>query len=177
MKNLGMTAAVALAAGLSEDVAKTVNIDAAFMTKYFPEVATALRSEGADAETVRIAGIEACGIDGVAHVIKAHKADRSKSAGDCALAVIQEQQKPEFKAQAGLKADEEKVKGLRSETANPPLPEKKAEAAVDDEAKWKAEWASGKPKAEGFADEKSWLAYCRAESRGGVKQAPKRPVA
>lgn len=177
MTKNGLMLAVALAAGLDEKAAETMTIDAAFMTKYFPEVATALRSEGADAETARIAGIEACAIDGVAHVIKAHKADRGKSAGDCALAVIQEQQKPEFKALAGLKADEEKVKGLRSETANPAVPEKKTEAAVDDEAKWKAEWVSGKPKAEGFADEKSWLAYCRAESRGGVRQAPKRRVA
>lgn len=174
MSKTGLMAAVALAVGLDEKTAETVKIDAGFMKQYFPEVAAALRTEGAELETARIAGIEACAIDGVAHVIKAHKADRSKTPGDCALAVIQEQQKPEFKALAALKADEEKVTGLRSETANSKVPEKKAEA-VEDEAKWKAEWATGKPKAEhGYVNEAQFLADKRAEARGAVKELKNR---
>lgn len=171
MSKTGLMAAVAMAAGLDEAAAKTVTIDAGFMKQYFPEVATALRDEGAALETARVAGIEACAIDGVEHVIKAHKADRSKTPGDCALAVIQEQQKPEFKAMAALKADEEKVKGLRSETANPPVPEKKADAKAEGEAAWKAEWETGKPKAEhGYMSLEHFLADKRAEARGAVKE-------
>lgn len=177
MTKNGLMAAVAMAAGLDEKTAETVKIDAGFMKQYFPEVAASLVSEGAALETARIAGIEACAIDGVDHVIKAHKADRSKTPGDCALAVIHEQQKPEFKTLAALKADEEKVKGLRSETANPTVPENKAEASLEGDAKYKAEWATGKPKAEGFADEKTYLAQRRAEDRGAVKVLKTRTAA
>jgi phage tail sheath gpL-like len=175
MKNLGLTAAVAQAAGLDEKTAETVTVDAAFMKQYFPEVAASLVSEGKAAETARIAGIEQAFMPGHEAIIKAHKADPAKTPADAMAAVIAAENGLRSAAAAALVTDETQVRGLRSETANPALPEKKAEAVPEGEEKWKAEWATGAPRAEhGYVNEEHFLADKRAEARGAVKELKNR---
>lgn len=176
--NSGMIAAVALAAGLDEKTAETMKIDADFMKKYFPDVATSLVAEGKATETARIAGIEAAFMPGHEAIIKAHKADPAKTPHDAAMAVIHANNALLGKQVENLKADESQVKNLKSETANDALPAKKAdESKLEGDEKYKAEWATGKPRAEGFADEKSYLAQRRAEDRGAVKVLKTRATA
>jgi hypothetical protein len=114
MKNDGMMAAVALAAGLDENTAKTLTVDAAFIKQHFGAVATELMGEGAKAEQARIAGIEAAAMPGHEEIIRAHKADISKTSADAALAVIGAEKAQRAAMKGHLEADENKLKGLKS---------------------------------------------------------------
>lgn len=122
MAKSGMMAAVALAAGVDEETAKTMKIDASFIRQYFSEVATELVNEGhkagVTAEQQRIAGIEAAAMPGHEEIIKAHKADASKTPADAALAVITAENARLAAMKGGLDSDEKKLKGLKS-TASP----------------------------------------------------------
>jgi hypothetical protein len=125
MKNDGMMAAVALAAGLDETTAKTLKVDAAFIKQHFARVADELAGEGATAEQQRIAGIEAAAMPGHEEIIKAHKADVSKTPADAALAVIGAEKAKLAAMKGSLEADEKKLKGLKSvATATGDTPEK-----------------------------------------------------
>lgn len=125
MKNDGMMAAVALAAGLDETTAKTVKIDAAFIKQHFGAVAAELAGDGAKAEQARIAGIEAAAMPGHEEIISAHKADISKTPADAALAVIGAEKAKLAAMKGSLEADEKKLNGLKSvATATGDVPEK-----------------------------------------------------
>ena len=95
MTKSALLASVAAAAGLSAE-SGDITVDAGFVKKHFPDVASALISEGkaeglkagADAERTRIAGIEAAALPGHEKIIAAHKADPSKSPADAAMAII-----------------------------------------------------------------------------------------
>jgi hypothetical protein len=114
MKKSGMMAAVAAAAGLGEEQAESLTIDAGFIAAHFPAAASALREEGAQAEHNRLAGIEAASMPGHEPLIAAYKADRSKTPADAALAVIAAERGRLAKAKASLDADEEKLAGLKA---------------------------------------------------------------
>ncbi len=118
MKKNGMLAAVALAAGVMDEANQALPegfaVTASFMKSHFSAVAAELVSEGAVAERARIAGIEQAAMPGHDAIIKAHKADGSKTAADAALAIITAENAARVKMQGGLDADENKLKGLKS---------------------------------------------------------------
>ena len=117
MSKTGMMAAVAAAAGLGEDQVQNLTVDAAFISAHFPEAAKALREEGAQAEHQRIGAIEAAAMPGHEAIIAAHKADRSKTGADAALAVIAAERGKLAAIKPGLDADEERLSGLTAAAA------------------------------------------------------------
>lgn len=114
MSKNGMMAAVAAAAGLGEDQAESLKIDAGFIAAHFPDVASALREEGARAEQDRLAGIDAAAMPGHEAIIAAHKADRGKTGGDAALAVLAAERAKLASAKSSLDDDEKKLAGLKA---------------------------------------------------------------
>ena len=114
MSKNGLLAAVALAAGLDDEKAKTITVDAAFIKQNFAAVAAQLANEGADAEVARISAIDAAAMPGHEAIITAHKADRTKTAGDAALAINAAERASMAAMKASLKADEAGLKGLKS---------------------------------------------------------------
>lgn len=167
----GMMAAVAAAAGIGEDKAKDITIDAAFVAANFPAVAAEISKQGADAERSRILGIEAAALPGHEAVIAAHKADGSKSPADAAMAIIAAEKASRGKQLAALDEDEKKVRGLRSEPANgtEPAPKKEAHAGLHGKALWQAEFAGSAELQAEFTSEAAYLAVRAAEDRGAIK--------
>lgn len=165
----GMMAAVALAAGLDEETAKTVVVTAAFVKQHFGAVASELANEGKTAERDRITGIEAAAMSGHEAIIKAHRADPTKTAADAALAVIAAENATRANHLKALEADEGKVKGLRSEPANGIEAEKPAGHGLVGDAKWKAEFGASADLQGEFKTEAKYLAFKNAEAAGLVK--------
>lgn len=132
MKKSGMMAAVALAAGLTEEESTGFELTSAFVKQHFASVATDLLNEGAKAEHARLTGIEAASMPGHEDLIKAFKADASKSPADAALAVITAENAKIAAIKSSLSDDEKKLKGLKS-TALPsgeaPTPSQRNAAA------------------------------------------------
>lgn len=120
MSNSGMMAAVAAAAGLGVEQAENLIVDTKLIETHFPEIAAAFRDDGARAEHDRIASIEAVAMPGHEAIIAAHKADRSKTGADAALAVIAAENKARAAAKASLDADEVKLRGLKASTGESP---------------------------------------------------------
>jgi hypothetical protein len=174
MSNQGMLAAVAAAAGQPADEAEKITVDAAFVAKHFPETAKALREEGAVAENARITGIEKAAVPGHEAIIAAHKADRAKTPGDAALAVIAAQNAARAGHLSNLNKDEDQLKGLRSEPSNGPDRGKDPKAAdasgLVGEAKWKAEWDGSAELQATHRTQAEYLALKRAEASGQVKR-------
>lgn len=119
MNKDGLLAAVATAAGLGDNKAESLTVDAKLIETHFPEIAKAFRDQGAQAEHDRIASIEAVALPGHDAIIAAHKADRSKSGNDAAVAVITAENKLRSEAKGSLAADEERLSGLRSTAGTP----------------------------------------------------------
>lgn len=140
MSKSGMMAAVAAAAGLGAEQAENLIVDAKFIETHFPDVAKTFRDDGAKAEHDRILSIEAAAMPGHEAIISAHKADRSKTGADAALAVITAENKARAAAKASLDTDEEKLRGLRAATGDT-APEAPANANPHAQARSIAEQA------------------------------------
>lgn len=175
----GMLAAVATAAGL--DAATPVAINADFIATHFPDAAAALRAEGIKAEASRLASIEDQAVPGYDKIIAAMKADTSKTGADAAMAIIAAQKKERAAMMASLSADEEKVKGLRSQPSNgvtdPATDSGNAISGLKGEALWKAEYDRSEKLQGEFASQSEYLALKRAESSGLVKRLKDRKAA
>lgn len=169
MSKDGMLAAVATAAGLNEEEAKKVDINATFIKQHFNAVATELIGEGAKAERDRIIGIEKAAMPGHDAIIKAHKADSGKTPADAALAVIAAENATRTSRLDALDKDEKQVNTIRSETATVEPGNKAPGAGLEGEPKWKAEWAADENLRAEFTNETTYLAFKKAEARGGVK--------
>lgn len=138
MSKNGMLAAVAKAAGKGEDEAIGFTLTPATLAQHFPDVAAAVKAEGhaeghakgfadgraegvtagieqgAAAEHARMTGIEEASMRGFEHVIAEHKADRSKTPADAALAVLKAQKAKMATLKGSLDNDEAKMAGLAS---------------------------------------------------------------
>lgn len=114
MTKSGMMAAVAAAAGLGEDQAESLILDAGFIAAHFPDAASVLREEGAKAEQERLAGIDAAAMPGHEAIIASHKANRAKTGGDAALAVLAAERARLASAQSSLDDDEKRFAGLKA---------------------------------------------------------------
>ena len=112
MSKNGLLAAVALAAGLDDEKTKTITVDAAFIKQNFAAVAAQLANEGADAEVARITAIDAAAMPGHEAIITAHKADRTKTAGDAALAINAAEKAKLVALKGSLVEDDKKLAGL-----------------------------------------------------------------
>ena len=182
MTKSALLASVAAAAGLSAE-SGDITVDAGFVKKHFPDVASALISEGkaegakagADGERARIAGIEAAALPGHEKIIAAHKADPSKSPADAAMAIIAAENAARGSQKAALDKDEQQVK-VGSEPANPaPASTSAAKPeGLEGEAAWKAEFAGSKSLQAEFGTEATYLALKRAEASGSVKRLKNR---
>lgn len=129
MKNTGMLAAVAAAAGLDHAQAGSFTLSAESLAEHFPDVASAVQAAGyekgklegmaagAKAERERIAGIEAAAMPGHEAIIAAHKADANKTPADAALAVIAAERGAMATRKDSLAADEDRLKSLNSAAA------------------------------------------------------------
>jgi hypothetical protein len=131
MSKNGMMAAVAAAAGLG-DTPEKLDVTPELIAQHFPAVAKHFSDEGAKAEFDRIQSIEKAAMPGHEAIIAAHKADRSKTGADAALAVIAAENSTRTAVLGKLAKDEEGLKGLR----NAPIesaaaPETTASSVVD----------------------------------------------
>lgn len=141
---------------------------------------TAAKAEGAKLEAKRIADLDAVALPGFEAITAAHKADVTKTAADLAMAINAEQKKQITTAGKGLDADEEKVKGLRSEfkPANGEQPKAKAGDGLEGEAKWNAEYDSSADLQREFGavgGKAAYIAAMKAEAAGLVRElAPAR---
>jgi hypothetical protein len=97
-----------------------------------PDVYAAAVGVGAAAEQARIAGIEAQAMPGHEAVITAHKADRSKTGADAAMAIVAAEKATRANQMNALSKDEEVMTGLRNapvDTSNDPAATPKATVA------------------------------------------------
>lgn len=169
MRNQGMMAAVALAAGLNEVAAADIAVDAAFLSTHFPDLVSGFKTEGATAERERIAAIDAAALPGHEALVAKAKAE-GMTAGDFALAVVAAERSARASMAASLDTDEATLKGLRSEPANGVATKTpQDQPALTGEALWKSEFAASQKLQGEFASEEGYLAFKRAEARGGIK--------
>jgi len=112
----GLAAVAAAAAGTA--AATQPEMTAERLKADHPSVYDAVYQAGATAEHERVTGIEKASIPGHEAIIAAHKADRSKSPADAALAVIAAENKARAGQLKALDKDEKKVSGLRSEASD-----------------------------------------------------------
>lgn len=170
MSKNGMMAAVAAAAGIDEEKAAHVTVDAGFIAQHFPAIAEGFKADGAKAERERIAGIDKAAMPGHEKLIAEMKADGSKTPADAALAVIAAEKAKRESVSAGLDADEAKMKGLRSEPANgAATAETEHKPKLTGEAAWKAEFAAKADLQSEFQTEARYLAFKSAEASGRVR--------
>lgn len=177
MTTSGMMAAVAAAAGIGALAAENVTIDAAFIAQHFPDIAAGLKAEGAKAERERVLGIEKASMPGHEKIIAAYKADATKTPADAAFAVLAAEQAARAGQLQALDKDEQSMRGLRAEPANgvdPKAEREGSEPKPEGEPKWKADYASSGKLQKEFASEAEYLAYMRAEARGGIKRPKQR---
>ena len=152
---------------------------AATTAALFPDVATALRAEGAQAERARVLGIEAFAEPGAEALVAQYKAD-GVTTPDQAAGGILEHLRGRRAAQLGaLVADEE---ALAAPPASPSAAGTGTDGAANaapgvyDEAAERAKFtASAELQAE-FREEGRFLAFRKAEASGRVKRLV-RPVA
>jgi len=169
-----MMAAVAMAAGLNEEAAAAVTVDAAFLSANFPTFVAEFKAEGAKAERERIAAIDALAMAGHEDLIAAAKAC-GHSAAEVAVAIVGAEKAARANMLASLDADEAKVKGLRPEPANGASAEvSEDKPALAGEALWKSEFATSQELQAEFGSEDHYLAFKRADARGGIKVMSKR---
>lgn len=169
MSTNGMMAAIAQAAGVAEEKQAEFVLDAKALKAGFPALAAELRAEGANLERERILYIERAALPGHDKIVAEHKADPTKSPADCAMAIIAAERETRGKQLAALDADEAKLKGLRSEPANGNDTPKAPVAALEGEAKWKAEWAADPKLHDQFSGENAYLSLRKMEDEGRVK--------
>lgn len=181
MSKDSLMAAVAAAAGAEDQ--KPVTVTADLIKTHFPEVAAKLVAEGresglkdgAKAESERIASIDAVTLPGHEKLAAEYKKDAGKTKGDFLEAQVAAEKKLRGDAAKGLEADEEVMKGLRSEfrTATDEQRRPKPGEGLEGEAKWKAEYASdAKLQAEfkSAGGEKAYIAAMKAEADGLVRE-------
>lgn len=175
MSNQGMMAAVAMAAGLNETEAATVTVDAAFLASHFADLVAGFKAEGAKAERERIAAIDEVAMAGHEDLVAKAKAE-GHSAADLALAIVAAQKASLASMLVSLDADESKVKGLRPEPANGANaePAQDIKPTLAGEALWKSEYASSAELQAEFGSEDHYLAFKRADARGGIRVMSKR---
>lgn len=90
--------------------------------KDHPEIAAAIRTEGATAERDRILGIQALSIPGHEALIKTFAGDATKTAGDAALALVAATQKTLTAQAAALAEDAKGAGGVLPGAAPAPAP-------------------------------------------------------
>lgn len=170
MNNQGMMAAVAKAAGLSEEAAADLKIDAEFLASHFGDLVAGFKAEGAKAERERIAAIDALAMPGHEELVAKAKAE-GHSAADLAMAIVGAEKAARASMLSSLEADEAKVKGLRPEPANGVTAENAQDQkpALAGEALWKSEFAGSADLQAEFGDEAHYLAFKRADARGGIR--------
>lgn len=179
MKNGGMLAAVAAAAGMASS--EDITVDANLIKVHFPEVAAALigegkaegrtegKSEGQKAEHDRLAAIDKLAMPGNEAIIAAHKADMTKTAADAAIAIVEADKEARSKQLGALKTDDKQVQ-IRSEPANPgSAASKPSTAGLTGEAKYKAEWAGNPDLAKEFSSEAAYIAFRSMDDAGRIK--------
>jgi hypothetical protein len=125
------------------------------------------------AERNRVLSIAAAAFPGQEKLC-ARMINSGASVGDAALAFNADHKAKGAKVLASLEADESAVKGLRSEPANGAEAPKNPHAALNGEALWKAEYASSADLQAEFGSEANFLAFKRADARGGIKLMSKR---
>jgi hypothetical protein len=125
------------------------------------------------AERNRVLSIAAAAFPGQEKLC-ARMINSGASVGDAALAFNADHKAKGAKVLASLEADESAVKGLRSEPANGAEAPKSPHAGLNGEALWKAEFSGSADLQAEFGSENEYLAFKRAEARGGIKLMSKR---
>lgn len=122
------------------------------------------------AERKRIMAIQAAAFTGQDELVS-ELINSGASAGDAAMAFNKDQKAKLAGILKALDADEEKVKGLRSEyaPANGPVEKSESNKGLTGEPKWKADYASDAKLKSEFFSEEAYVAFKRAEAKGRVR--------
>lgn len=147
-------------------------LDAATLTAQRPDLATALRADGAAAERARLAGIDAAAAGytkGNEELIASLKADPTKGPGDAAVAILAAERAKGPKVLEQMRADETgAAKPPAAPNAAPGTPD--TGAATTPEEKQRARWdGDANLRAEFGGDFAVFQAYEAAAAKGRVK--------
>lgn len=164
-----VAAAVAGATGLE---ASEVKVNADLIKTHFPEIAGELKAEGgkdaAKNERDRIATIQAAAFKGQEELVAKLIADGT-SAGEAALALNAAAKQKIRDAQASIVNNDKLAEGVKPSPAVTESGAGKAGDGLTGEAKYKAEWAADAALQAEFGDEKSYIAFRRAEDAKRIK--------
>lgn len=128
---------------------------------------TAGRVAGAEAERARITGIEALARPGDEALVAEMKADGKTTPEQAAMKILAAEKAKGPARLDALRTADQHAKVPASQTANPVVAAADpATPALEGEAAWKAEFAKG---GTGFEREADYVAFKRADARGGVK--------
>ena len=161
-------------------------MDLATLTKDHPELAAALRAEGAAAERERIAAVRAVALPGHEALIEQLAADGKTTGPEAAALVIAAEKKANAgrvveiranRATAQPAAAAESVDAAARAAAKP-APEEEAEANLPLEQRCEAKWGRDPALRAEFADSfEAYLAFERANSAGQVRVLKNRVAA
>ncbi len=182
MSMTGMLAAVAKAAATeASEVQETVQEQVGEPAESGQPVETVEEPPASDestkkavlAERSRVLGIAAAAFPGQ-EKLALSLIETGASLGEAALAFNADHKAKSTKIMANLDADEAALKGLRSEPANGADAPKKPPASLQGESLWKSEYAVSQDLQAEFGSEDNYLAYKRADARGGIRVMSKR---
>jgi signal peptide peptidase SppA len=125
------------------------------------------RREGADGERARILALEEAAPDGYDDLVAAAKADPGQTAETLAVAILKKQKQDgaqhlEQRAKASDELNDLKSRASATGDAG-------AAAVPQTEDGWKAEWAASEKLRAEYVNAADYIAYRKAEARGGVK--------
>jgi len=153
--------------------AATKPTTSAELSAAFPELCAAIRAEGAQAESARIAGIETLGAAMKGHdtLIAAMKADGKTTPEQAAMRIVAAEGAARAAQLAGIQSVESLTGNVNAAPASAAPNETPTVAQTPDG--WKAEYdASDKLKAE-FGSCDQYVAFKKAESEGRVRMLRK----
>jgi len=173
-------------ASASPSLEGATSMDLATLNKDHPELAAALRAEGAAAERERIAAVRAQSLPGHEDLIEQLAADGKTTGPEAAVAVLNAERKANGarvleirngRATAQPAAAAESVDAAARAAAKP-APEEEAEANLPLEQRCEAKWGRDPALRAEFADSfEAYLAFERANSAGQVRVLKNRVAA
>lgn len=151
------------------DIQDTLEIDAEWISENCPDIASALRGEGAATERARIQGVEDAALPGHEAIVAEAKADGKSTGADVALRIVKAENKARAEKLTDLRGDAPApVPAVAVDGILPTAAESiSADSPIDERAK--AKWdASAEIRAE-FGVFESFLAWAKADEKGLAK--------
>ena len=168
--------------GNSGDMVAKSTITADYITKNFPDIASAMTKNGfnegfkagSEAERDRIIGLEEVSMSGHEALLEAAKKDGKTKAADLAVKIVAAEKQRGGNALKTMAEETASEPVVTPSTANdmPYAPKIDANAPIEERAE--AEWNGNAEIRTEFSDKDAYIAYRKAEEQGRVKRyAPK----